>query len=74
MKKTKANMIKILAAMKENNLTLAKSVKKDGDDIWAARLRAEAHGLQEAIWIISNYNNSFESYGNIYFPEEFPNK
>ena len=74
MKKTKANMIKILAAMKENNLTLAKSVKKDGDDIWAARLRAEAQGLQEAIWIISNYNNSFESYGNIYFPKEFPNK
>ena len=74
MKKTKANMIKILTAMKENNLTLAKSVKKDGDDIWAARLRAEAQGLQEAIWIISNYNNSFESYGSIYFPKEFPNK
>ena len=74
MKKTKANMIKILAAMKENNLTLAKSVKKDGDDIWAARLRAEAHGLQEAIWLISNYNNSFEGYGKIYFPDDFPNK
>ena len=74
MKKTKANMIKILAAMKENNLALAKSVKKDGDDIWAARLRAEAHGLQEAIWLISNYNNSFEGYGKIYFPDDFPNK
>ena len=74
MKKTKANMIKILAAMKENNLALAKSVKKDGDDIWAARLRAEAQGLQEAIWLISNYNNSFEGYGKIYFPKEFPNK
>ena len=74
MKKTKANMIKILEAMKENNLVLAKSAKKDGDDIWEARLRAEAHGLQEAIWLISNYNNSFESYGNIYFPEEFPDK
>ena len=67
-------MIKILAAMKENNLTLAKSVKKDGDDIWAARLRAEAQGLQEAIWIISDYNNGFEGYGKIFFPEEFPNK
>ena len=74
MKKTKANMIKILAAMRENNLVLAKSAKKDGNDIWAARLRAEAQGLQEAIWIISNYNNSFESYGSIYFPEEFPDK
>ena len=74
MKKTKANMIKILAAMKENNLALAKSVKKDGDDIWVARLRAEAHGLQEAIWLISNYNDSFEGYGKIYFPDDFPNK
>ena len=74
MKKTKANMIKILAAMRANNLTLAQSVQKDGDDIWAARLRAEAQGLQEAIWLISNYNNSFESYGSIYFPDDFPNK
>ena len=74
MKKTKANMIKILAAMRDNDYDVAKSVEKDGEDIWAARLRAEAKGLQEAIWIISNYNNSFESYGNIYFPEEFPNK
>ena len=74
MKKTKANMIKILAAMRKNTCTLAQSVEKDRDDIWAARLRAEAQGLQEAIWIISNYNNSFESYGSIYFPEEFPDK
>ena len=74
MKKTKANMIKILEAMRENTCALAQSVEKDRDDIWAARLRAEAQGLQEAIWIISNYNNSFESYGNIYFPEEFPDK
>ena len=67
-------MIKILAAMRENNLILAKSVEKDGDDIWAARLRAEAHGLQEAIWLISNYNDSFKGYGEIYFPEEFLDK
>ena len=74
MKKTKANMTKILAAMKKNNLTLAKSVEKDGDDIWAARLRAEAEGLQTAIWLISDYNDSFKSYGKIYFPDDFPNK
>ena len=74
MKKTKANMVKILAAMRENALTLAKSVEKNGQDIWAARLRAEARGLQEAIWLISNYNDSFEGYGKIYFPEEFPGK
>ena len=74
MKKTKANMIKILAAMRENTSDCAKWAESDGDKILAARLRAEAQGLQEAIWIISNYNNSFESYGSIYFPEEFPNK
>ena len=74
MKKCKANYIKILAAMRENAYNLAKSVEKDGDDILAARLKAEAQGLQEAIWIISNYNNSFESYGAIYFPDDFPNK
>ena len=74
MKKTKANMIKILAAMRENAYNLAKSIEKDGDDILAARLKAEAQGLQEAIWIISNYNNSFEGYGKIYFPDDFPNK
>ena len=74
MKKTKANMIKILAAMRENAYNLAKSIEKDGDDILAARLKAEAQGLQEAIWIISNYNNSFESYGAIFFPDDFPNK
>ena len=74
MKKTKANMIKLLAAMRENTSDCAKWVESDGDKIFAARLRAEAQGLQEAIWIISNYNNSFEGYGKIYFPKEFPNK
>ena len=72
MKKTKANMIKILAAMRENTSDCAKWAESDGDKILAARLKAEAQGLQEAIWIVSNYNNSFESYGAIYFPEEFP--
>ena len=74
MKKTKANMIKILAAMKENSLDCAKWAESDGDKDFAARLRAEAQGLQEAIWLISNYNNSFEGYGKIYFLDDFPNK
>ena len=74
MKKTKANMIKILAAMRENTSDCAKWAESDGDKDFAARLKAEAQGLQEAIWIISNYNNSFESYGAIYFPDDFSNK
>ena len=74
MKKTKANIIKILAAMKENSLDCAKCVESDGDKDFAARLRAEAQGLQEAIWVISDYNNGFEGYGKIFFPDDFPNK
>ena len=74
MKKTKANMIKILAAMRENTSNCAYWAESDGDKVFAARLRAKAQGLQEAIWIISNYNNSFEGYGKIYFPDDFPNK
>ena len=74
MKKTKANMIKILTAMRENTSDCAKWAESDGDKNFAARLKAEAQGLQEAIWLISNYNNSFEGYGKIYFPDDFPNK
>ena len=74
MKKTKTNMIKILAAMRENTSDCAKWAESDGDKVFAARLRAEAEGLQEAIWVISNYNNSFEDYGKIFFPDDFPNK
>ena len=74
MKKTKANIIKILAAMKENSLDCAKCVESDGGKDFAARLRAEAQGLQEAIWVISDYNNGFEGYGKIFFPDDFPNK
>ena len=74
MKKTKTNMIKILAAMRENTSDCAKWAESDGDKNFADRLRAEAQGLQEAIWLISNYNNSFEEYGKIFFPDDFPNK
>ena len=74
MKKTKANMIKILAAMRENASDCAKCAESNGDKNFAARLRAEAQGLQEAIWVISDYNNGFKGYGKIYFPDDFPNK
>ena len=74
MKKTKANMIKILAAMKNNASDCAKWAENDGDKNFAARLRAEAEGLQTAIWLISDYNDSFKSYGKIFFPDDFPNK
>ena len=67
-------MIKILAAMKNNASDCAKWAESDGDKNFAARLRAEAEGLQEAIWVISNYNSSFEDYGKIFFPNDFPNK
>ena len=74
MKKTKANTIKILAAMRKNASDCAKWAESDGDKNFAVRLRAEAQGLQEAIWLISDYNNSFKGYGQIYFPDDFSNK
>ena len=71
MKKCKANYIKILAAMRDNNYDVAKVFENSGNTKAAEEERAEAKAYQIAIWLLSDYNNSFEGYGKIYFPEEF---
>ena len=71
MKKCKANYIKILAAMRNGSYNVAKSFEKDGDMEAAQRLKFEARAYQVAIWLLSDYDGSFEGYGKIYFPEEF---
>ena len=71
MKKCKANYIKILAAMRDNSYDVARLFEKDGNNERAQRLRAEAAAYQTAIWLLSDYNNSFEAYGKNHFPEEF---
>ena len=71
MKKCKANYIKILAAMRDNNYDVAKIFENSGNIKAAEKERAEAKAYQIAIWLLSDYNNSFERYGKIYFPEEF---
>lgn len=71
MKKCKANYIKILAAMRDNSYDVAKLFEKDGDNERAKRLESEAMAYQVAIWLLSDYNNSFEAYGKNHFPEEF---
>ena len=71
MKKCKANYIKILAAMRDNSYDVAKLFEKDGNNERAQRLKAEAAAYQTAIWLLSDYNNSFEAYGKNHFPEEF---
>ena len=71
MKKCKANYIKILAAMRDNSYDVAKLFEKDGNNERAQSLKAEAAAYQTAIWLLSDYNNSFEAYGKNHFPEEF---
>lgn len=71
MKKCKANYIKILAAMRDNSLEVAKLFKESGNIELSKRETAEANAYQVTIWLLSDHDNSFEGYGKIYFPEEF---
>ena len=71
MKKCKANYIKILAAMRDNNYDVARGFEKDGKIEIAEKERAEAGAFQIAIWLLTDFDNSFEKYGKIYCPEEF---
>ena len=71
MKKCKENYIKILTAMRNNNYDVAKVFENSGNTEAAEKEKAEARALQVAIWILTDFDNSFEGYGRIYFPEEF---
>ena len=73
MKKCKENYIKILTAMRDNSYDVAKVFENSGNNERAKRLESEAMAYQVAIWLLSDYNNSFEAYGKNYFPEEFEN-
>ena len=71
MKKCKANYIKILTAMRDNSRDVAKIFEKDRNTEAAQKENSEAYAYQVAIWLLSDYEGSFEGYGKIYFPEEF---
>lgn len=71
MKKCKESYIKILAAMRDNSYDVAKVFENSGNTKAAEKERAEAGAFQIAIWLLSDYSNSFERYGKIYFSEEF---
>ena len=71
MKKCKENYIKILTAMRDNADDVAKIFENSGNTKAAEKGRSEAYAYQVAIWLLSDYNGSFEKYGKIYFPEEF---
>lgn len=71
MKKCKENYIKILTAMRDNSYDVAKVFENSGNTKAAEEERAEAKAYQIAIWLLTDFNNSFEGYGKIYFPEEF---
>ena len=71
MKKCKENYIKILTAMCDNSNDVAKGFENSGNTKAAEKERAEASAFQIAIWLLTDFDNSFEKYGKIYFPEEF---
>ena len=71
MKKCKENYIKILAAMRDNSYDVAKVFENSGNTKAAEKGRADAGAFQIAIWLLTDFDNSFERYGKIYFPEEF---
>ena len=71
MKKCKENYIKILTAMRDNSYDVAKVFENSGNTKAAEKERAEAGAFQIAIWLLTDFDNSFERYGKIYFPEEF---
>ena len=71
MKKCKENYIKILAAMRDNSYDVAKLFEKDGNTKAAQKEYGKAYAYQTTIWLLSDYDGSFEGYGKIYFPEEF---
>ena len=71
MKKCKKNYIKILTAMRDNAYDVARGFEKDGKAEIAQKERAEAAAYQTAIWLLTDYDGSFEGFGKIYFPEEF---
>ena len=57
--------------MRKNSYDVAKIFEKDGDNEIAQREYGKAYAYQVAIWLLSDYDGSFDGYGKIYFPEEF---
>ena len=71
MKKCKESYIKILTAMRDNAYDVARGFEKDGKIEIAQKERAEAAAYETAIWLLTDYDGSFEEFGKVYFPEEF---
>ena len=59
--------------MRDNSDDVAKVFENGGNTKAAEKERAEAGAFQIAIWLLTDFDNSFEKYGKIYFPEEFEN-
>ena len=71
MKKCKENYIKILTAMRDDNYDFARMYESSGKLDIAQKKREIAIAYQTAIWLLTDYDGSFEGFGKIYFPEEF---
>lgn len=66
MRQTKANVVKLLAAMCRNTLDVARDVEPRNPQ-FARELRQQADGYQDAIWLLTD-PDYFKKIENIYFP------
>lgn len=66
MRQTKANVVKLLAAMRDNTREVARNMEADNPQ-FARELRQQAGGLQDAIWLLTD-TSYFKKIENVYFP------
>lgn len=68
MRQTKANVVKLLEAMRRNTRDVAKDMEADNPQ-FARELQREANGLQKAIWLLTDASY-FSRITEIHFPSE----
>lgn len=64
MRPTRANIVKLLNAMRENALRCAASFDMD-NPLMAMKMRKEADGLRQAIWLLTD-SDYFNDIADIY--------
>lgn len=68
MRQTKANVVKLLEAMRDNTRAVARDVEPSNPQ-FACELRHEAAGLQDAIWLLTE-PDYFNKIAEIHFPSD----
>ena len=68
MNMTKANIVKVLQAMADNDYSVYLSFKDD-DEVMAEKMLASSSALNSAVRLMTN-KRYFENIAKIFFPEE----